>query len=357
MTWQRQLLLWFKDNQRDMPWRSNPDPYYVWVSEIMLQQTQVATVIPYFNRFIDAFPNVYVLAEASSDEVLKKWEGLGYYSRARYLHAAAKKVVETYQGVLPSSYKELQTLSGIGPYCAAAITSIAFGNPVPVVDGNVLRVFTRFWGLYEDIKKDTTRKMLFDRLRPEIAHYNPSDFNQAIMELGALICSPTQPQCTKCPLETNCVAFNTNIIEKIPIKTKSKPTPHYNIAVGVIWKNNTLLIGKRKESQMLGGLWEFPGGKQKAKESLNTTLLREIKEETGLEVKAEHPYCTIKHAYSHFKITLHVFKCTYKKGIPHPYSTDELRWVRLEEIDNFAFPKANSKALSIIKEATKNHTL
>jgi len=357
MTWRDQLLNWFNEHQREMPWRSNPLPYNVWVSEIMLQQTQVDTVIPYFNRFLDRFPTVHDLAKAPQDDVLKLWEGLGYYSRARNLHKAAKHVSQELNGELPSDYEGLQTILGIGPYCAAAITSIAFGNPVPVVDGNVFRVFTRFWGIYEDIKLPTTRKMLFDRLTPEIQHVNPSSFNQGIMELGALVCSPKQPKCSSCPLSSDCFALKTGVIYDLPVKAKAKPVPHFNIAVGVIWKEGKLLIGKRKEDQMLGGLWEFPGGKQKENETLQETVIREIKEETSLDVQIDKQYCTIKHAYSHFKITLHVFKCTYVSGNATANTTDEIKWIPLSEIDTYAFPKANIKALDVIKEEELSKTL
>lgn len=357
MHWREHLLSWFNEHQREMPWRSNPLPYNVWVSEIMLQQTQVDTVIPYFNRFLSRFPTVHDLAAAPLDDVLKLWEGLGYYSRARNLHKAAKYVSEELKGELPSDYKGLQTIPGIGPYCAAAITSIAFGNPVPVVDGNVFRVFTRFWGIYEDIKLPATRNMLFDRLTPEIQHVNPSLFNQGIMELGALICSPKQPKCDQCPLSGECFALKTNTINDLPVKAKAKPVPHHNIAVGVIWKDDKLLIGKRKADQMLGGLWEFPGGKQKEKESLQDTVIREIKEETSLDVEIEKQYCSIKHAYSHFKITLHVFKCRYKSGKEQANTTDEVKWISIHDIDTYAFPKANIKALDIIKEEELTRTL
>lgn len=357
MTWRHALLAWFDEHQRDMPWRSNPLPYNVWVSEIMLQQTQVDTVIPYFNRFLASFPTVQDLAQAPLDDVLKHWEGLGYYSRARNLHKAAKLVSEDLKGTLPSDYKELQKVPGIGPYCAAAITSIAFGNPVPVVDGNVFRVFTRFWGIYEDIKLPATRNMLFDRLSPEIQDVNPSSFNQGIMELGALICSPKQPKCDQCPLSSDCFALKTNTIDDLPVKTKAKPVPHYNIAVGVIWKDGKILIGKRKADQMLGGLWEFPGGKQKETEFLQETVIREIKEETDLTVSIEKQYCSIKHAYSHFKITLHVFKCNYESGTAKSNTTDEIKWIQLNDIDTYAFPKANINALKVIKEEELSQTL
>ena len=186
----------------------------------MLQQTQVDTVIPYFNRFVARFPTVEDLAKADLQDVLKLWEGLGYYSRARNLHKAA-------QFDLPADYDELQKLPGIGPYCAAAIASIAFGQPVPVVDGNVLRVFARFWGIFDDIRKTKVRNVLFEKLKPFIAEENPSDFNQAIMEIGALICKPKSPKCAECPLNTDCFAHNANQTDKLPFKSASKPVPHY----------------------------------------------------------------------------------------------------------------------------------
>ncbi|MBT5855806.1 A/G-specific adenine glycosylase, partial [bacterium] len=205
--WVSELLAWFNSEQRDMPWRDDVQPYKTLVSEVMLQQTQVVTVIPYFNRFIDAFPTIQELANADLQQVLKLWEGLGYYSRARNLQKAAKFVCEDLQGVFPSTYKALMELPGVGPYIAAAIISIAFDTPVPVVDGNVLRVFTRYWGIDDDIRDAKVRKTLFDRLTPYIeSSRDPSSFNQGIMELGALICSPKSPDCSVCPIREECYA-------------------------------------------------------------------------------------------------------------------------------------------------------
>ncbi|RAP35860.1 A/G-specific adenine glycosylase [Candidatus Marinamargulisbacteria bacterium SCGC AAA071-K20] len=328
-----------------MPWRDNPSPYFTLVSEIMLQQTQVATVIPYFNRFIEKFPTVYDLADADEQVVLKAWEGLGYYSRARNLQKAAKMVVQDFNGKLPSTYDDLQKLPGIGPYCAAAITSIAFGNAVPVVDGNVLRVFTRFWGVFDDIRNTKVRDVFFNKLKPYVAEDNPSDFNQAIMECGALICKPKSPLCEQCPLSKDCFAFNSKKTEDLPVKSKLKPVPHYNIAVAVIQKDGKILIGKRDEKQMLGGLWEFPGGKQESKESLEETCLREVKEETGLQIEILNPLTSVKHAYSHFKITLHPFLCDYVSGKEIPKSATELKWVSLNDLSKYPFPKANKVVL------------
>lgn len=334
-----------------MPWRSNPLPYNVWVSEIMLQQTQVDTVIPYFNRFLDTFPTVEVLANADQEQVLKLWEGLGYYSRARNLHKGAKLIVAQYNGKLPSTYDELQKISGIGPYVAAAITSIAFNNPVPVVDGNVLRVFSRFWGIEDDIRETKSRNAIFDKLTPFIKTTNPSDFNQGIMELGALICKPKNPQCARCPLQKECYAFINKKTDTLPFKSKSAPVPHYHIGVAVIWKDNKILIGKRKEEKMLGGLWEFPGGKQNKDETIQETVIREVKEETDLDIRIESQYCSINHAYTHFKITLHAFKTSIVSGTEKAQSATELKWASIEDCKKLPFPKANLKVFEAISES------
>ena len=333
-----------------MPWRSTvQNPYYTWISEVMLQQTQVDIVIPYFNRFIDQFPTLESLADADQQKVLKAWEGLGYYSRARNLQKAAKLIHHEYQGKFPQTYESLQKVPGIGPYIGAAITSIAFGNPVPVVDGNVLRVFARVWGIKEDIRNSKTRDIIFKELTPFIKTQNPSEFNQAIMELGALTCKPKNPQCINCPLSSHCYAFLNNKVQELPYKSKKPPIPHHHIAVGVIWKDNALLIGKRKETQMLGGLWEFPGGKQELQEDITQTVKREVLEETGLIIQIRSQYPLIKHTYTHFKITLHAFDCTILSGTLTARSATELRWVNLSDIDQYPFPKANISLLELIK--------
>ncbi len=340
------LVAWYQQNRRILPWREDPQPYRVWVSEIMLQQTQVDTVIPYFERFLAQFPTLETLANADQESVLKAWEGLGYYSRARNLHKAAKTVIQDWQGTIPDTYENLQKLPGLGPYCAAAVTSIAFGHPVPVVDGNVIRVFARFWGIEDDIRQPKVRNLIFDRLTPIIQAFNPSDFNQAMMELGALICKPKSPLCHQCPLATDCVAYQTQQTDRLPVKSKAAPVPHHTIVVGVIWKDGKILVGKRRQDQMLGGLWEFPGGKCEPNESLEEALKREVLEETGLNVKVGPPYCTVQHAYTHFKITLHAFPCEIISGKIVAKSAEELRWVALGELKELPFPKANLTVLN-----------
>ncbi len=348
--WVTELLGWYGINQRKLPWRETPSPYRVWVSEIMLQQTRVYTVTPYFEGFMKRFPTLAKLAEADQQEVLKAWEGLGYYSRARNLHQAAKLVMTEYDGQIPQRAEKLQELPGIGPYTAAAIASIAHGEPIPVVDGNVLRVFTRFWMIPDDIAKAGTKDELRQRLLPFVSTVNPSDFNQAIMEIGALICHPKQPDCKSCPLINYCQAHQAGRESDFPVKSKRKKIPHYNIAVGVIWKKGRILIGKRRQDQMLGGLWEFPGGKQEPGESIEETAIREIKEETGLQVRICDAFPPVRQTYSHFRITLHAFSCCIDGGRLRANGPELLRWVQPEELAELPFPKAN---LKLIEEVLK----
>jgi A/G-specific adenine glycosylase len=346
--WTQRLLVWFERHQRQMPWRDDPRPYYIWLSEIMLQQTQVETVIPYFQRFIQAFPDVQALAAAEQQSVLKLWQGLGYYARARNLHKAARAIVEQHDGRLPQDVGELQKLPGFGSYTAAAVSSIAFDRPVPVVDGNVLRVFSRFWGIATDIRQPHVRLELQSRLEPFVATVPPAAFNQAVMELGALLCRPTSPHCSVCPLAMDCVAYVQGRTAELPVKSKRQPVPHHQIAVGIIWKEDKILIGRRRQDQMLGGLWAFPGGKQRPGESLMETVRRQVAAETGLQVRVDYPYCTVQHGYTHFKITLTAFRCAWIQGEAQPLTTDALHWVCLPELDAYPLPRVNLKVIEAV---------
>jgi A/G-specific adenine glycosylase len=353
--WIGPLLRWFRAQRRDLPWRRRrPDPYRVWISEIMLQQTQVQTVVPYFRRFIRRFPTVASVAEADLQELLKVWEGLGYYSRARRLQAAARIVMAEYGGRLPHEVEALRRLPGIGPYTAAAVASISFGVPEPVVDGNVRRVFARFWGLARDSRSPAFHRLLTARLRAVVAGAPPAEFNQALMELGALVCAPRAPRCAACPLRNACAALATGRTGVLPLRRAARPTPHYRIAVGVIWKRGRILIARRPERQMLGGLWEFPGGKCRRGETPAQAARREIREETGLRVRLGPPYAVVEHAYSHFRITLTAFRCEWAAGRARPRSAAALKWIAPADLDRYPFPRANRKiAAAIQKEALK----
>ncbi len=325
-----------------MPWRQTSDPYKIWISEIMLQQTQVSTVIPYYERFLKKFPTVDILAGAPQQTVLKIWEGLGYYSRARNMHQAAKDVVSGYSSEFPDSYSELLNLKGIGPYTAAAISSIAFNRQQAVVDGNVIRVFSRYFGIKDDVRKSGVKSDIQEIADSLIPEDSPGDFNQAVMELGATVCTPKNPECESCPLSIDCLAYKTAETDVIPYKSPRKKVPHHHIGVGLI-KNDygRLLIALRPDDAMLGGLWEFPGGKKEKGESIERTVERELHEELGVTVDVGDKFMDLKHAYSHFKITLHAYWCTIKSGTPKPKSSTDLKWVTLDEIDEYPFPKAN----------------
>ncbi|MBN1670787.1 MAG: A/G-specific adenine glycosylase [Kiritimatiellae bacterium] len=352
--WRERLLSWFQRNRRAMPWRDDPSPYRVWISEIMLQQTQVDTVIPYFRRFLARFPSIRTLAAADTQQVLKAWEGLGYYARARNLHAAARQVVARFDGKLPDAPEELAALPGVGAYTAAAVASIAYGRPVPAVDGNVLRVFARFWGLSEDIRAAKTRQILSRRLAPYVPVRRASAFNQAAMELGALVCRPKQPGCRQCPLRTDCTAFRTGRTAKLPVRSPRRPVPNHEIAVGVVWRRGRVLIARRKQDRMLGGLWEFPGGKRRAGERLAQTAAREVREETRLKVRVGPPYCTVRHAYSHFTITLTAFRCRCLSGRATPVTSDEVKWVSLTRAREHPMPAANKKVLAAVERSERS---
>jgi A/G-specific adenine glycosylase len=336
------LLKWYQFHKRQMPWRGEADPYKIWISEIMLQQTQVKQATPYFLNFISHFPTVFDLAAAEQQEVLKAWEGLGYYSRARNLHSAAKMVVDSFDGKLPESYDEIIKLKGIGPYTAAAVTSIAFNKANAVVDGNVIRVLTRYYGIENDIRSSKTRRQVQERADDLIDENQPGEFNQALMELGSQVCTPSNPDCLNCPVQAGCLASKMAKTDVIPYKSKAKKKPHHVIGVGIIErKDDKILIALRPNDAMLGGLWEFPGGKQENEENIQQTIERELKEELGVEVKAYKELMSLKHTYSHFSITMHAWFCKLLSGDPKPKESQEVRWVKRNELEQYPFPKAN----------------
>ncbi len=344
----RALLAWFRHDARDLPWRRSPHPYRVWLSEIMLQQTRVETVVPYYRRFLQAFPSVRKLAAADIDQVLKRWEGLGYYGRARNLHRAAHAIVHDRAGRFPRTANEWRELPGIGRYTAGAIASIAFGERTPVVDGNVKRVFARLFGIQESIDEAATVAAIWKLATDLVPPQSPGDFNQAVMELGARICTPRQPRCDGCPLRNECVARAEGRPAELPVRRKKKPVPHYDIVAAAIHKKGRYLIGQRPPSGMLGGLWEFPGGKIEDGESHEEALLREVREEVGLHVAIEERVATIHHAYSHFAISLHLYRCRHEAGrVRRAYHT-RTKWVQQSEFHRYAFPAANYKCLHLL---------
>ena len=332
-----------------MPWRESKDPYKIWISEIMLQQTQVITVEPYFNCFITRFPTVQALADADMQSVMKAWEGLGYYSRARNLHKAAAIVVNRFEGRVPDTLEELLSLPGIGRYTAGAILSIAFEQKAPILDGNVIRVLSRVFHITDNVDQTKTRKILWTLAESLLPDNRLRDFNEGLMELGAVICTPKTPDCPACPVAELCAARDLKIQEDLPVKTPRKPVPHLDVTAGVIYKNGRFLITLRPPKGLLGGLWEFPGGKLEEGETLKACLKREIQEELEIDVRVTNPLIVVKHAYTHFRITLHVFECEYVSGEIVPHDADDFKWIKIGELDDYAFPGADRKVIDKLK--------
>ncbi|MCS7014391.1 MAG: A/G-specific adenine glycosylase [Chloroherpetonaceae bacterium] len=348
----KSLIDWFQRSKRDLPWRRTKNPYHIWVSEVMLQQTQVATVIPYYHRFLERFPTIQALAEADSNELMKVWEGLGYYARARHLQAAARQILSEYGGQLPTTRAALRRLKGFGDYTSASVASLAFGEDCLALDGNALRVFSRLFGIREDIRQRATRLKIESLAQPLLPKGQAGIFNEAVMELGATVCTPKLPHCGHCPLQTACYAFQHRLTDTIPYKSSRSKAPHYHIAVGVVHRDGKVLIARRKAEGFLGNLWEFPGGKLQSGETLASCCQREIREETSLEVSVGEKFAEVKHAYTHFKITLHAFHCTYLSGEALARSSQEVRWVSPDELRQYPFPKANQAVIDALLRPT-----
>ena len=356
---QSKLMDWFDINARVLPWRESKDPYQIWLSEIILQQTRIDQGLPYFHLFLERFPSVDDLASASIDDILRAWEGLGYYSRARNLHKAAKQILSQHGGKLPRTYLEWLTLPGVGPYTAAAVSSIAFGEKEAVLDGNVARVLSRVFAFEGIAQSSSGRKHLHSLASDLLNRTDPGRHNEAMMELGALVCKARNPSCGVCPVANNCQARLLGQVHEFPRKRPPKSVPHFDISVAIIRDDqNRILIQRRPEDAMLGGLWEFPGGKNEKTESFEETCIREVREELAIEVETIRPIVSIKHAYSHFRITLHAFECR-RTSDAEPTTNLPLAWVLHEELANYAFPRANRKLLEIMsdEEARQDGTL
>lgn len=337
------LLDWYRREARTLPWRGHPDPYAVWVSEIMLQQTRVETVIPYFERWMARFPDIPTLAKAPEQDVLRLWEGLGYYSRARNLWRAARVVMQDYAGQLPSDPIHLQELPGIGRYTAGAIASIAFGLDAPALDGNIRRVLARLFDVDLDARSPAGEKRLWELARAVLPPGQAGDFNQALMDLGSQVCTPQKPACLLCPLAGDCRSFALGVQELRPVLPEKKPVPHLTVTAAVIRRNGTVLIARRPSAGLLGGMWEFPGGKLEPGETLPACLRREIGEELGATVLVGAKVGVYRHAYTHFKVTLHAFECTLEEGEPLPLDAAELRWVSVADLPNFPMGKIDRR--------------
>lgn len=351
------LLAWTASGHlRDLPWRTEPrDPYLVWVSEVMLQQTQVATVIPYLERWLDQFPTLGALVAADLNQVLKAWEGLGYYSRARNLHKTAQIVVAEHDGRLPSDRTALLALPGIGRYTAGAILSIAFGQRAAILDGNVKRVLARVYDIDSDIGTSATQTRLWHRADGLVEAVEPGEagrLNEALMDLGATVCTPQAPRCLLCPLQDLCLANRRGTQAERPLRRRHKPLPHVDVTAAVLHRPGhpgQFLIAQRPSQGMLGGLWEFPGGKRHDGESLRQCLRRELREELGIDVQVGNLVISIEHGYTHFRITLHAFQCALLDGEPQAIGVADWRWVTMGDLERYPFPVTDQKIIAALR--------
>lgn len=343
MSFVHPLLAWYEANARELPWRSNCSPYCTWVSEVMLQQTQVDTVIPYFQRWMFRFQDVQALAAADEQEVLSYWEGLGYYSRARNLHRSAKIIESELGGELPRTVKRLQALPGIGPYTAAAIASIAYQVDVVAVDGNIRRVLSRVFDVREPARSPKGERKVWSLAEENLPPGQAGAYNQALMDLGALICTSKRPDCGNCQIESYCQARALGVQEERPVKLPRKQAPRYTVTAAVIRRDGRVLLAQRPKDGLLGGLWEFPGGTlEDTDEDLTACLIREIREELGIGLQVGEPFGEYQHAYTHFKISLHAFLCAIEDHAqPKNLESDALAWVRVSELGDYPMGKVD----------------
>jgi A/G-specific adenine glycosylase len=319
----------------------------------MLQQTRVETVIPYFERWMARFPSVEILAQASLQDVLSAWEGLGYYSRARNLHKAARMIVEQYGGRLPDDPQALRGLPGIGRYTAGAIASIAFGRDAPALDGNIRRVLARLFNMNEPARSMVGERRLWELAGQHLPPGRAGDFNQALMDLGAILCTPQEPGCPRCPLSADCAANQLGLQKLLPVMASKAATPHHTVTAAVIQRDGRVLITQRPANGLLGSLWEFPGGKQQPGEDLAACLQREIKEELEAEILVGEPFGEYRHAYTHFRVTLHAFLCQLNAGsLPRAVQVQDLRWVKPEELADYPMGKIDRQIARKLSETT-----
>ncbi len=354
------LITWHDAHQRLLPWRASRagtrDAYAVWVAEIMLQQTRVEVVDGYFRRWMERWPTLEALADAPLDDVLKQWEGLGYYARARALHRSAQLLVSEHNGRLPDRRDTLLALPGIGPYTAGAILSIAFGQAEPLLDGNVKRVLSRLADIGETIEAPATLTTLWALAQALVEAAPEGDagvLNEALIELGATVCIPARPRCLLCPVEAFCMARRNGTETERPVRAPRKRTPHVDVVAGVIWQGDAhqsaLLLAQRPADGLLGGLWEYPGGKVEAQDADQPAALRrEINEELAVAIDVGPKVAAVDHAFTHFRMTLHAYHARWLGPEPQRLGVADWRWVTLDEVAAFAMGVADRKVTAAL---------
>lgn len=338
----RPLLNWFRARQRDLPWRRNPDPYAIWVSEIMLQQTQVATVIPYFELWMARFPTVRALAEATEEDVLHAWQGLGYYSRARNLLTGARLVLERHGGKVPDRLEDLLALPGVGPYTAGAIASIAYNVPAPIVDGNVIRVLSRLFALHGDPSRAPLKGRLWELAALLIPEGNARDFNPAMMELGATVCTPISPKCAACPVASVCEALREGIQDELP-ETPARPqATEVHMVAGLVWREGRVLLTQRRDDESRwAGMWQFPNTEVGVSEPTPEAVRRAVAEAVDIQAAAGNRAALVHHSVTRYRITLEAFHCAAHHGVPRAKGCKAWNWVSPAQFSDYALPAAH----------------
>jgi A/G-specific adenine glycosylase len=347
------LLDWYDHNRRHLPWRRRRDPYAILVAEVMLQQTRVDTVVPYYERWMRAFPTLKELAAAEEQAVLREWEGLGYYRRAHNLLALARCVLTEHNGRLPATAAELQRLPGVGRYTAAAVGAIAYDQPALALDGNLRRVLARWLDYAGDVRSSDGERALREGGEILLAAGRPGDVNQALMDLSSAVCLPRQPRCAACPMSGGCRSRRRGVQHERPRRSPSKPTPMHVAAAGVIWRDDKVLLGRRPQGKLLGGMWEFPGGKAEAGESIDQTLRRELREELGVEIVLGEPVGHFSHAYTHFRIEVYAFECHLAKGEPELLEHTQLAWRRPSSLGRLPMGKIDRSIARVLQAKSR----
>jgi len=342
----RKLLAWYKHHQRSLPWRKTKDPYRIWISEIMLQQTQVNTVIPYYQRFLKSFPNVRMLAAAPVQDVLKAWENMGYYSRARNIHKASQIIVNQWGGRIPDNLEEIKTIPGIGEYTAGAILSIAYGQAIPAVDGNVRRILSRLFAILKPVDDPREQKNLRDLAALLVPIKHPGEFNQGLMDLGATVCRAKNPDCSRCPVSGLCRAKHHDLQNILPVTKKPSTIPHRQSAAAVIRNSeDRLLVVQRQASGLLASLWKLPGGFIEEGENINDILRHCVKEELNISIRVGRCLASVDHGYSHFRLTLQAYNCRLLKGNPEACTCQDWRWATSAQLKNLPMSNIDRKIL------------
>jgi len=350
---QQQLLDWFEEYGRDLPWRRTYLPYHIWISEIMLQQTQMERAVAYFQRWTERFPDIASVAAASEETVLRLWEGLGYYSRARNIRKTARILARKYNGQLPADHRLLLSLPGIGSYTAGAVMSLAFNAKHPIVDANIERLFARLFNIDGPVKESGNKKLIWQLAWEFIPEHAPRNFNQALMELGALVCRPKNPDCRQCPIHNLCESYQLGIVAERPVLPPNKKIIRIEMATGVLQHKGKFFIQKRLEDGVWANLWEFPGGRLEPHETPEAAVVREFYDETELRIHRLHKIGVVMHSYTRYRVLLHCYACKLQnsKSDPCLHAAQQYRWTGGEALDDFAFPAPHRRLIEIMRSA------